>query len=254
MVQDVENDHVTLYPAFRASGMKSQHPNINIRRTNGSIQGISVMCRVYDEIDAAGAFPGRASSHEVPIFETFSWPKRWLVDILRLTYHRKQNFEDFGDRLRAVTRSSIAGVGIDRDGRRAMIGDDRFSDAVVLLRNSIQYITQKHVKADVQQFLASEAIKERAKTKTVAGIRLSLEILGKSIGRLPFVTRKGHLVVSSERVKRGDFVALIKGAQVPFILRRQTGGVYQLVSEAYVDGIMDGEAADDTKFATIELV
>ena len=107
------------------------------------------------------------------------------------------------------------------------------------------------MKFDVQQFLATEATKEG---KTLLDIKLSNEINGKSLGRLPFVTRKGHLVVSSEHVKRGDFIALVKGTQVPLILRRQTRGVYQLVSEAYVDGIMDGEAADDTEFATIELV
>ena len=49
--------------------------------------------------------------------------------------------------------------------------------------------------------------------------------------------------MTSEHVICGDVVALIKGSQVPFVLRRRTSGTYQLISEAYVDGIMDGEAA-----------
>lgn len=73
MLQDVENDHTTLYPTFRASGVDLYHPNITVRRTNGSIRGISVMCRVYDEIDITGCFPGRASSHEVPLSESGQW-------------------------------------------------------------------------------------------------------------------------------------------------------------------------------------
>ncbi|KAJ9652746.1 hypothetical protein H2198_008018 [Neophaeococcomyces mojaviensis] len=254
MLQDVENDHVTLYPKFRASGEERSRSNITIRRMNGSIQGISVVCRVYDEIDAAGSFPGRASSHEVPLSETWSWPKKWLVEILRLTYHKEQFYESFRDRLRAAARTSIAGVGYSRDAKLVRIGDDRFSDAIVLVKNGIQCVTEKHIKLDVQQFLATKAIKRIFQGRTVADTRLNSEIIGKSLGRLPFVTRKGHLVLSSEHVKKGDVVALIKGTQVPFILRRRTSGVYQLVSEAYVDGIMDGEAAEDTKFAPIELV
>lgn len=254
MLQDVENDHITLFPTFRASGEEWHHPNITVMRMNGSIQRISVIGRVYDAIDEAGCFPGRASSTEVPIYETFSWPRKWLTEILRLTYHKTQYFEDFRDRLHAAARSSIAGVGLDKDRRRIRGEDDRFSDAVLLVKSGIQYITEKRIKFDVRQFLATKASKEIVKGKTSANTRLGSEIIGKSLGRLPFISRKGHLVVSSEHVKQGDVIALIKGTQVPFILRRQTGGVYQLVSEAYVDGIMNGEAAEDTKFATIELV
>jgi len=101
-----------------------------------------VVCRVYDEIDTVGHFPGRASSHEVPLSETFSWPKTWLIEILRLTYHKDQYFTSFKDRLSAVARSSIAGVGRDAAGRPTRVGDSRFSDAVVLVKNGIQYITR----------------------------------------------------------------------------------------------------------------
>lgn len=62
------------------------------------------------------------------------------------------------------------------------------------------------------------------------------------------------MVLSSEYAKQGDFVAVIGGAQVPFILRYRSGGQYQLISEAYVDGIMDGEAMENSKFDSINLV
>jgi hypothetical protein len=74
------------------------------------------------------------------------------------------------------------------------------------------------------------------------------------LGRLPSVTRKGHLVLGPEYVKRGDFVALIKGAQVPFVLRRQHNEKYQLIGEVYVDGIMDGEAMENIKWCNVNLV
>ncbi|EXJ74130.1 uncharacterized protein A1O5_02424 [Cladophialophora psammophila CBS 110553] len=254
MLQDVENDHVTLYPTFRASGTDWHQPNITVKRVKGLIQGILVMGTVYDEIDVAGSFPGRASSKEVPLFETFSWPQKWLIEILRLTYRKSQYFEDFRDRLHAATRSSIAGAGLDRHARPVRAQDNRFSEAVQLVKSGMQYITEEDLKSDVQRFLATKAAKEVIEGRTSADIRLCSEIIGKSLGRLPFISRKGHLVVSSEHVKRGDVIALIKGTQVPFILRRRTGGVYKLVSEAYVDGIMDGEVAEDVKFAPVELV
>lgn len=254
MLQEVEGDYMTLYPTFSASGAKGQPPNVTIIRNDGSITGISVACSVYDEIDAAGSFPGRGSSHEVPLSETYSWPKKWLIETLRLTYEDQRRSLEFSDRLRAATRTSIGGVGFNQDANLARVGDDRFLDAVVLVKNGLRYIAERNFKSDVEQFLANPAIKENVKGRTVADTRISLEMLGKSRGRLPFVTRKGHLVLSSEHVKRGDVVALIRGTQVPFILRRQIGGAFRLVSEAYVDGIMDGEAAENSKFGVIELV
>ena len=72
---------------------------------------------VYDSIKAAGSFLGRVSSHEVPVPETDSGPKRWLVKILRLKYRNKKRFVSFNDCLRAVARTSIAGVGFNQMAR-----------------------------------------------------------------------------------------------------------------------------------------
>ena len=259
MLQYTESDYITLYPTFNASGAHLQHHNHAVRRVNGLIKRISVVCRLYDEIDHAGHFPERASSHEVPFSETSTWPRKWLMELLRLTYFNDQYYKSFRNRLSAVARSSTAGLKIDADGRYMRVGDDRFSDAVVLLKNGIKYITEYRIKLDIERFLASKTAKDLEAAKDLGfkdvQIRLGSEIIGRSLGRLPFITSKGHLVVSSEHVQPGDVVALVKGLQVPLILRRQNNtGKYELISEAYVDGIMDGEAADDSKFASVELV
>lgn len=91
MLQDVENDHITLYPKFSASEGESRHSEFTITQKDGVIGGISVMCHVYDEIYKVGSFPSRVSSHEVPILETYLWPVQWLAEILRLTYYDKQS-------------------------------------------------------------------------------------------------------------------------------------------------------------------
>jgi len=218
------------------------------------VEGISLVCLVYDEIYEAGSFFDRATSHEVPILETFSWPEKWLVEILHLTYHEKKRYRDFSDRLHAAARTSIGGVGYGLDMQLTRIGDGRFLDAIVLLQTGVKYIKGKRMKLGLEQLLANRDVRDGMKSRIEVQMRLGSEIIGKSLGRLPFITKKGHLVLSAEYVKQGDSVALIQGAQVPFILRRQNGGQYQLISEAYVDGIMDGEAMETSKCSNITLV
>jgi hypothetical protein len=203
---------------------------------------------------AVGSFPSRSSSHEVPILETFSWPIEWLVEILRLTYLNGRGYQDLSSRIRASVRTSIGDVGLSLDTRLTRVGDDRFLDGVSLLQGGIKYIKQNYIKSQIQQYLDDDGIRDMVKTRAVANVRLGSEIIGKSLRRLTFITRKGHLVLSSEHVHQGDVIALIRGAQVPFILRRQSGGKYQIISEAYVDGIMDGEVMKASKCKAVELV
>ncbi|KAH8701245.1 hypothetical protein GQ44DRAFT_717897 [Phaeosphaeriaceae sp. PMI808] len=254
MLQDVENDHVTLDPRFNASGAEPKDTKIAIMRKEGVIEGISMVCQLYDEIYGAGDFPDRVNSCEVPIPETYSWPIKWLLEIIRLTYYHKERYRNFGDRLRAAARSSIGGVGFNQGGQLTRVGENRFSDAVILLSGGIRQIKNKRTAKEAQRFLARKVVQNIIKDNKMRTVQLSSEIIGKSLGRRPFVTKNGHLVLSSEHVKQGDVVALIRGAQVPFILRRQSGGRYRVVSEAYVDGIMDGEVVDISKCRLVEIV
>ncbi|PVH79578.1 hypothetical protein DL98DRAFT_375285, partial [Cadophora sp. DSE1049] len=128
------------------------------------------------------------------------------------------------------------------------VGDNRFLDAVVLLSNGVKHIQGKHIKLGLKQLLKNKVVKGKLESRTRISSRLGSEIIGKSLGRLPFITRKGHLVLGPEYAGSGDFIGIIKGAQVPFILRRQSDEQYQLIGEAYVDGIMDGEATENTKW------
>jgi hypothetical protein len=68
------------------------------------------------------------------------------------------------------------------------------------------------------------------------------------------VTQKGHLGLSSECVMQGDTIAIIAGSQVPFVLRPQDNEQFSVVSEAYVDGIMDGEVAGISDYSYITLI
>ena len=62
-------------------------------------------------------------------------------------------------------------------------------------------------------------------------------------GKRFFTTRRGFIGLVPSRTAPGDLVCILKGATVPFVLRRQAAGKrYVLVGECYCHGIMYGEA------------
>ncbi|KAI6717429.1 hypothetical protein JHW43_000085 [Diplocarpon mali] len=63
-------------------------------------------------------------------------------------------------------------------------------------------------------------------------------------GRKLFSTRDGRTGLGPEVLRRGDLCCILFGACVPIILRRAEAG-YTLVGEAYVHGVMKGEAMTD---------
>jgi hypothetical protein len=74
------------------------------------------------------------------------------------------------------------------------------------------------------------------------------------IGWNVFVTEKGYLGLGPQHLQAGDVVSLIPGVEVPIVLRPGENGRYQLVGEAYLHGIMDGEAlTPDSRMDVIQL-
>ncbi|KAF2247117.1 HET-domain-containing protein [Trematosphaeria pertusa] len=254
VLQSVEGDHVTLLPAFSASGAESFQPEVIIRSKYGAIEAVALAGCIYDEICEVGSFPNERSSRKMPLPDVVSRAADRLIAVLLLTYTSKEGCKDFRDRMRAAVRTSVGGVRIDEHKDLARVGDDRFVDAIELLQSFIKHIKHRRIKVGVQNLVANGALKGRIGAQSQGTRTLLGEILGKSMGQLPCITRKGHLVLCSEHVKRSDVVALIRGAQVPFVVHRRNDGRYQLISEAYVDGIMDGEAVENCEWGLIDLV
>jgi hypothetical protein len=76
------------------------------------------------------------------------------------------------------------------------------------------------------------------------------------------VTKSGYIGMVPRRCRNGDIVCVLYGGKVPFILRKceepfgrsDQGDRYQLVGEAYVHGLMDGqglEKGEETKFTLV---
>lgn len=64
-------------------------------------------------------------------------------------------------------------------------------------------------------------------------------------GRLPFSTEGGCFGAGPESLKEHDVVCVLNNAKTAHILRpTHEDGTYELVGEAYVHGMMDGEVED----------
>ncbi|PQE12869.1 Heterokaryon incompatibility 6 OR allele protein [Rutstroemia sp. NJR-2017a BBW] len=59
-------------------------------------------------------------------------------------------------------------------------------------------------------------------------------------------TERGYIGITADTAKPGDLVCIVRGAQVPLILRENDdGATFKLVGDSYIHGIMDGEAVDE---------
>ncbi|KAK5637271.1 hypothetical protein RRF57_012983 [Xylaria bambusicola] len=254
-LQILGDDHMTHEPEFCAGGRsKCASVVVNCNMPEHTETVISLDGYVYDKIEAVARFPRRQSTHEIPLVETFSWSQEWLAAILLLTYKVNCGFTTFQGRLRAVARTSVGGAAYTQDdqpGKLFQVGEDRFSEAAFLLWKSLKLLKNKAIEREARMFL--NRLEVEFQYMRITSVRLVNEINGRSLRRLPFITKKGHLGLSGENIKQGDHVVIIRGAQVPYVLRLQPTGTYQLLSEAYVDGVMDGQAAEAATFLPLLL-
>jgi hypothetical protein len=66
-----------------------------------------------------------------------------------------------------------------------------------------------------------------------------------SNGKRPFNTSRGYIGLGPPQVQQDDIIAILYGANVPFLLRPCGDNRHELVGEAYVHGIMYGEYLED---------
>ncbi|RYP57205.1 hypothetical protein DL769_009630 [Monosporascus sp. CRB-8-3] len=73
--------------------------------------------------------------------------------------------------------------------------------------------------------------------------------------RRPFVTGDGRPGLALADTRPGDQICVLNGASVPFVIRPNSKGEFRLVGEAYIYGLMDGEALErDASLQSILLV
>jgi hypothetical protein len=173
--------------------------------------------------------------------------RRLLIELIRLSFLQAELYKNDKERIRATARTATAEMGLSDNDRWGRIGNPRYYHAASLLMTSINDPDEtKFADARFLGLIKSELVKSgglQLATDRVFRERYIGEIEAIASCRKPFVTVKGHLGLGPDHIELGDMIALLIGCQVPFVLRKSIDGKYEIVGEAYVDGIMDGEAA-----------
>lgn len=76
-------------------------------------------------------------------------------------------------------------------------------------------------------------------------------MLRQSLDRRAFRSREGYVGLGPAQLMEGDIVCIFFGADLPFVLRSLDGRRYQLLGEAYVHKVMDGELMGDNAASEI---
>ncbi|KAK4194085.1 heterokaryon incompatibility protein-domain-containing protein [Triangularia verruculosa] len=79
--------------------------------------------------------------------------------------------------------------------------------------------------------------------------------LGRTGHRRPYITDRGYVGMGPTSTRAGDVVVAFAGAPITYIIRPTArDGHFEFLGDAYCDGVMDGEAWDETKVETFFLV
>jgi hypothetical protein len=82
-----------------------------------------------------------------------------------------------------------------------------------------------------------------------------INMMGYLFNRRPFLSSKGFIGVGPGHVTVGDKIVVILGCYAPFVVRKLEGSeTFQVIGEAYVHGIMDGEIMEDKSQEIVSIV
>jgi hypothetical protein len=244
-------DRMTLQPEYTVSGSFIQEkPHFNIF---GSTASVSVSGFFFDEVYETGATWAEFWPLEDPDFSPLGRllpAMRLLAEFLRLSFLRGKLYDTIKEHIRAASRTAAAEIGFADYQTFERFGNRRYPLAVLLLTMCFQNVPddRKILDFNLPELLLSELIQSdglQLATDMAAIKKYAGEIESSARGRKPFITAKGNLGLGPDQVELGDVIAVLIGCQTPFVLRKKENGKYEIVGEAYVDKIMDGEAAEE---------
>jgi hypothetical protein len=211
-----------------------------------------------------------ANSHEIQLSDTGVWNIsqgkkvcRTFIDSYRLiedSIRRKNPYEDST----SPQPFDIAALDL---AWRLFIGDRTLTDRPAPL--SVYNMYEAYLQT-LLMFLGVLGMNATERNRPVTEEQMTLSFKGYSYkalimrawaGRRVCITKKGYLGLVPDYSEKGDIIAVVVGAQTPFVLRpadqAAEGNKYRLVGECYIHGIMDGEALADisrTNILEVEVV
>ncbi|KAF2820971.1 hypothetical protein CC86DRAFT_237156, partial [Ophiobolus disseminans] len=64
----------------------------------------------------------------------------------------------------------------------------------------------------------------------------------RTVERCIFTSASGRVGLGSSTIRSGDYIVILLGADMPFIVRPVGNDHCQIIGEAYIHGMMQGEA------------
>ncbi|KAJ0325048.1 hypothetical protein COL5a_007551 [Colletotrichum fioriniae] len=109
---------------------------------------------------------------------------------------------------------------------------------------------------NMETWLVSEDPEEANKARltfVAAAVPVEMTVLAAASPRRFSRTTVGRLCLVPRETKVGDAICLLLGSEVPFVIRPTKRGRYELIGDAYVSGVMDGEAIASGEYAETEI-
>jgi hypothetical protein len=224
-----------------------------VYQSTGIARRIALSGLIHDTIYATGkSFDNIASK---PINGHNSWTREWLNTLSELTLLRGSYFRDENERKEAILRTSTADCSSSKKGWTRMTPELKLAGLIALFDGlGPEVIEASGLGAVLQNKGFFSGITEEV-LRTLNVYEYEGNVGSRARGRVPFITAKGNLGLGPKGLQKKDIVAVLAGSEVPFVLRAVSGQEYEMIGEAYVDGIMDGEACSkgDTELKMIHL-
>lgn len=113
-------------------------------------------------------------------------------------------------------------------------------DALVALRRELSICRHGYFTGGVKRGPRNSLLDDTGSSdETMHSVSQTLT-LGPTRGRVLFTSSTGYVGLAPHGTKEGDLIFIVVGADIPFLLR-PCDDSYELIGEAYVQGVMDGE-------------
>jgi hypothetical protein len=157
----------------------------------------------------------------------FDLALRWLHDVNTLSKHCGNIYGGVSGTKEATWRTPIADTELTPEGKHQRAAKS-LEECHQLCQSGILRAVIKRTELEQKKF-------------ALAGRYWRL-MVNRCSNRKLFATEMGYLGLGPAAILTGDIIAVILGLDTPLVLRRSGVDGYQIVGEAYVHGIMDGEA------------
>ncbi|KAG7290311.1 hypothetical protein NEMBOFW57_000310 [Staphylotrichum longicolle] len=194
---------------YRASGDYPAEVSFPLRSDGAEGQVLRTACLIIDQLAESPA--ALVTQHDDGTVSSTVW--KWLpltgVDLNVPTWEEQRYL--YTGQARREALISVLHLGQDLDLQEGVEKQEVFKFEAQVMRESLE-------------------LRQRRLHETVCSDTLVF-----------FKSPKGFMGLADRRARHTDCIAVALGASVPYILRKE-GGHYRLIGEAYVHGIMEGEA------------